>query len=120
MSNNTQQVFLAAYNDIRMQAKWTQGYYARDKDGAMCDYNSPRAVCWCSAGILSKYANYQYFVNEGPAATMLDGPFKTIWTRLDKTAREMFGQDMLDVNDKHPHNEVVDVWHRAGVDARWL
>jgi hypothetical protein len=34
--------------------KWTQGAFARDKDGNAVHYDDPTAVCYCLTGAISK------------------------------------------------------------------
>ena len=39
-----------------LEKGWTQGTYARDKNGASVDYRDPEACSFCISGVLKKVA----------------------------------------------------------------
>ena len=41
-------------NILNAPEKWTQGEYARDKDGDPIDHHDPQATCWCLDGAFHK------------------------------------------------------------------
>lgn len=51
MSRRTvKDVLREALKLIRKPERWTQGAYARDKDGDTCAPGGGRSVCWCAVG----------------------------------------------------------------------
>ena len=41
---------MKVYELLSDASKWTQGTFARDKDGNDADWSSPSATCWCLKG----------------------------------------------------------------------
>lgn len=72
---------------ITDKTKWTQGEYARDKDGDRCLPDEPRAVCWCANGAYAKAAH------EAGYNVALH------FTPLDIAAREIAGEIAELIND---------------------
>lgn len=68
---------------------WTQGEFARDKDGQRVARYSKEAVCWCLIGAIPKqvqFPDYSHFV--------------------DELVKKMNGQLIPNFNDTHTFPEV--------------
>lgn len=79
---------------------WTQGYYAHDKDGNMCEAFDEEATCFCSVGALYK-ANGGYYPSD---------EFNEAEKILNSLADRHF---IVDHNDSNTHENVMDLWDRA-------
>lgn len=80
---------------------WTQGYYAHDKDGNMCEALDEEATCFCSIGALFK-ANGGYYDEDGVISKAED--------ILNSLADRHF---IVDHNDSNTHENVMALWDRA-------
>lgn len=45
---------------ISDESKWTQHWFARDKDGRACNAENEKAVCWCVAGAFKKVSGQDF------------------------------------------------------------
>ena len=48
----------------RDAARWTQGTWARDKDGDAVSARDENAVCWCLRGAIEKHITFEPYVTE--------------------------------------------------------
>lgn len=44
--------------------KWTQHWFARDKNGSSCDAGNKNAVCWCISGAFQKVSGKSFSSTE--------------------------------------------------------
>lgn len=81
---------------------FTQRMAARDKHGFACQPRSPRAICWCSAGALSKVSD------RGPQLTAARA-------LVDQAARDLYSCSRIEqVNDDpHGRERALDCFDRA-------
>ena len=47
-------------NFLTDESKWTKGEVARDIDGFGVDVEDPRAVCFCTIGLIEKFYHREY------------------------------------------------------------
>lgn len=85
------EVLKAARELISDPAHWTKGRFARTEKGSPINYESPAAVCFCSAGALMR---------------VTWGDIKNYRSALDILVDVMDG-DIFGFNDLHPHSEVL-------------
>lgn len=91
---------IAAKAIITDPLKWTQGYYARDNEGEITEANMTEAVCFCSIGALHRVGGFNLFsATIDPAEDYLNGATDTRW--------------IVEYNDSHAHEEVMQVWDKA-------
>jgi hypothetical protein len=91
------EILTAARELISVPERWTQGDYAKDKDGRSCLEDDEGAVCYCSVGAISKVR------------------FSSV--ALEFLAREAGGY-IPDFNDTHTHAEVIAAFDRAIAAAK--
>ncbi len=53
--------FRRAADLIEPEGRWTQGEYARDKNGDAVDPRAKDAVCWCAVGAILLVGRHFYF-----------------------------------------------------------
>jgi hypothetical protein len=97
----TKEILVEARALIEHPANWTQGELAHDRCGYKAHPNEPRAVCWCAIGALKKVCDGNYFVE------------RTARVVLDNQARSMFGEDVVDANDRRTHSQVLAIFDEA-------
>lgn len=85
---------IAARKLIEQPEHWTQGTYARDKNGKRVPPKSPEAVCWCAFGaILTQDISYEEEMG--------------IKTELNKAARKLGQRLFFSLNDNTDHETVL-------------
>ncbi len=85
---------------------WTQGAYARDKDGINVGTSSPQAVCFCGNGALM-HAHAMAEPGLG---------YQAAWDAMDAlgcTARRVHGLAVESVNDRLGHPAVLALYDLA-------
>lgn len=87
------QILNDAYELIKDEERWTQGWYARGMHGAKVDSCSSDARKWCLAGALTKMASK---FNKLYALWYVAEPFKLLT-----------GKTLSQFNDFHNHKEVI-------------
>jgi len=50
---------MKAWQLLEDPSHWTQGDFARDKDGHVVDHSDPAATCWCTVGALRKLYTFE-------------------------------------------------------------
>lgn len=95
---------IAAKAIITDPSKWTQGYYGRTDDGEIIEADRPEAVCFCSIGALHRVGQFNWHSEQtDPAEVYLNGATDNNW--------------IVDFNDTHTHEEVMQVWDKAIASA---
>ena len=89
----TKKTLVAARAIIANEENWTQGAYAKDKDGSSIGVNYSNAVCFCSSGAIRKIT--------------ID-PFDAM-----AVLRNHMEDSIIDFNDGHTHKEVLAAWDEA-------
>ena len=88
---------------IEEESKWTQGFYAKDKDGTFVDSLSSKAVCYCSVGALLKTRG----LRRGTALVWLKA-------KAESQLRLAMGVSSVpDFNDFNSHFAVMEAWDKA-------
>lgn len=72
--------------------KWTQGVFARNKEGSRISSTSPEATCWCASGAVNSIGF---------------GSFNIRCGTLDAMEKHGFGDSIEKFNDTHTHTEVL-------------
>ena len=89
----TKEILVAARAIIANEENWTQGAYAKDKDGSSIGVNCSNAVCFCSIGAIRKITMF---------------PFDAM-----KVLRNHMEDSIIAFNDGHTHKEVLAAWDEA-------
>jgi hypothetical protein len=77
---------------LSSEDKWTQGAFARNKDGVRTDYYAEKAVSWCLIGAIHKcYSDYE--------------EINSIMNRILFTV----GEKCYQYNDTHTYEEVMEL-----------
>ena len=87
------EILVAARAIIANEENWTQGAYAKDKDGSSIGVNYSNAVCFCSIGAIRKITMF---------------PFDAM-----KVLRNHMEDSIIAFNDGHTHKEVLAAWDEA-------
>lgn len=87
------EILVAARAIIADEENWTQGAYAKDKDGTSIGANYSSAVCFCSIGAIYK---------------ITISPFDAM-----KVLRNHMEDSIIKFNDEHTHKEVLAAWDEA-------
>ena len=87
------EILSAARAIIANEENWTQGRYAKDKDGSSIGVNCSSAVCFCSIGAI-------YKITMSPSHAM-------------EVLRKHMGDSIMAFNDGHTHKEVLAAWDEA-------
>lgn len=95
--SKTVEVLKAARELISDPAHWTKGRFARTEKGSPINYESPSAVCFCSAGALMR---------------VTWGDIKIYQSALEIMIAEMDG-NIFGFNDLHTHPEILDRFDAA-------
>lgn len=95
-------VLRAAKARIATPERWTQGTFARDRDGGAVDMKTEReeAVCWCSLGAIEYACD----------------PDEAVSARAMCLLMEAIGEDSIEDWNDHPrrtHAEVLAAFDRA-------
>ena len=91
--------------------RWTIYYSAEDKDGEPVDFNSDKAVCWCSLGALRKVV---YESSSKPENIAKAEEFTAYGYLLDAVDLAKTGcGSVVGFNDTHTHQEVMELWDSA-------
>lgn len=91
-------ILRAARARIEDPKNWMRNWYALLPSGRPTRGNDPDACCWCSLGALQASGS----CDTSPEAAL-----------LDECAIEMFGEDIIDVNDGLGHGAVMEVFRVA-------
>ena len=99
------EILIEARNLISEPERWTQIFYSRDALGYRTEWDSPTAVCWCSAGAIAKVVG----------ATSGQSPMdNALFVRARAELRAATGSDNIQhFNDTHNHAEVMGMFDRA-------
>ena len=89
----TKEILVAARAIIANEENWTQGTYAKDKDGSSIGVDCSNAVCFCSIGALRKITMF-------PVAAM-------------EVLSNHMEDSIIAFNDEHTHKEVLAAWDEA-------
>ena len=87
------EILIAARAIIADEENWTQGAYAKDKDGMSSGVICSNAVCFCSIGAIRK---------------ITISPFDAM-----AVLRNHMGDSIILFNDGHTHKEVLAAWDEA-------
>lgn len=87
------EILVAAKAIIANEENWTQGAYAKDKDGSSIGVSCSNAVCFCSIGAILK---------------ITISPFDAM-----KVLRKHMEDSIINFNDGHTHKEVLAAWDEA-------
>lgn len=90
----------AARDLLSNKARWTQGFFAHDEDGEQVACHAREAVCWCAYGAIIK-------VSPSPMS------FSPAGGLLERAAADLFGISAVEVNDRHPWEDVLAMFDRA-------
>lgn len=103
-SNPVLELLTKAQDLIRDPKNWTQGTYARTKDGTAIQSLDGRAVCFCSLGAINR-ASTRISSNTTVTAKHI----------LSRAARELTGENRgaAYFNDNETHKKVMAMWDRA-------
>lgn len=102
--NPTLEVLIKAREIIADPKRWTQGWYAKDCDGVMTDSMNADAVCWCSMGALTKAAH---------AIDNREAKYLATRVLADVIDQKFVAYSVLDYNDHHSHEEVLQMFDKA-------
>jgi hypothetical protein len=80
-------------------ARWTQGELARNTDGEGVCPTDNLATCYCSFGAIQFFTK-QEFMTEADH-------------HLENVCERLFGTDVINFNDTHPHAEVIALFDAA-------
>lgn len=94
----TLEILQKARATIALPENWTQGAYARNKQGAACSALNKTARCWCASGALHKAWQGNYSVLYVDALNILG---------------RVAGMSIIDYNDRHTHEELLAVFDKA-------
>ncbi len=97
-------ILLKARAKIAEPAHWCRGYYAKDILNRVCEHDYPGAVAFCAIGAMR---NVEPDFNERCNAVDL----------LDKVSRRLFGHMLVWVNDNRDHEQVLQVFDTAIMEA---
>ncbi len=86
--------------------KWTQKFYARNKDGLPCGPTHPDAVRFCSIGAM--YA----VTGKNTYGSVIDYLYKAV-NQLAEPKKEAETWGLAEYNDTHTHAEVLEVYDLA-------
>lgn len=108
---------------IADRGNWTQGSYARmsrDNEGIYpigCSSSSPTAVCWCSAGALSKQAyemdEHGEIFGKSPSHRDAYDHAYSLLTRSVILVTDGQFVSIENYNDSHSHELVLGIWDYA-------
>jgi hypothetical protein len=96
----TLEILKAARELISVPERWTDHYYARDKNGNYRFGDDPDAVKWCSIGALQHAASAR-------GVSSIQVP----WGVLESQLRG--GQSLAGFNDRARHSDVLALFDRA-------
>jgi len=86
--------------------KWTRNAGARDDDGENCPVSDPRAICWCSTGILDKLTgNAQVQLRDRAVELLRENVF-----HIGAKWYDGMHDGVEAMNDASSHEEVMKVW----------
>lgn len=88
----TKEILVAARAIIANEKNWTQGAYAKDKDGMSTGVICSNAVCFCSIGAIRKI-------------TMSSDAMEVLRNHMEDS--------IIAFNDGHTHKEVLAAWDEA-------
>lgn len=80
---------------------WTNGHYARDKDGNPVDHRSEEATCFCSKGAFNRVLPSDY----------------RHWNVAYNILTQFMDGNVIYYNDSHTHDEVMSAWDHAIKEA---
>lgn len=83
-------------------ANWTQGEYAKDRQGDKCDPMSSKAICFCALGAIQKAGQLES--DDNLPADWLEHSISKIKPQIISVNR---------FNDNHTHEEVLAVFDAA-------
>ena len=90
------------------KSRWTQGVYARDKDGLSVDFDSPAAICWCISAAFQKC--YGPFTDRSAAS------LHPVWERIKAATEELgFWYDAISINETLGYDAVMQILEKADV-----
>lgn len=102
-------IIIEARDVIIDPAKWIQKYYAIDENGVSVDSTEKTACKFCSMGALQHVMDkHEEKTEQG------DNKFRcTVFRAFNDKVEELCGTYMVDFNDTHTHEEVIDVWAKV-------
>ena len=115
------EIFHHALELIEVEKAWTQGFYAKDKNGEDVWGNSPHAVCWCTVGALLN--SVEWLKELYPTHV---GEVEQSWQYLYRefesfvTTRWPNYGNLAQMNDDLPWNRVMAVWEEFGIKQRYI
>jgi hypothetical protein len=90
-------------------ARWTQGFWARDRNGAECSLENPYVCRWCAAGAINKVTP---LVSQGGVRG--DALVELEYAVADLLNILLSSEILLfDYNDTHTHAEVLALFDAA-------
>ena len=92
---------------LRVESRWTKGYYAKDAEGYDIEATNPFAVCWCLAGALMKITKHIDLYDIGEIAAMDEAE------RLLMDATGGIGMTLFNDDHRRTHGDVVCVLEKA-------
>lgn len=90
----TSEILIKAKEVITDPKNWTQGKFARNALGKTACPTDFDAVCFCSLGALKRIGKSSSF-------------------HLQLRLNEAVGGSIVDYNDSHTHEQVMEVWDKA-------
>ena len=106
--NEVTKVLIEARKIISEPEHWTQGVFARDALGNDTDWDSPEAVCWCTAGAIRKAAGAFHYHQEQSIE------YHILVLHATKELVSVIGDyGVSRFNDHHNHAQVVEVFNKA-------
>ena len=103
---DTVEILKKARELISDESRWTQGWYAKNNNGAWTSWIGPDAVCFCSIGAMAHVSKDAVFVIESsPAFAALASAMQEDHDQHENVVAEF--------NDMHTHAEVLAAFDRA-------
>lgn len=90
---------------IQNPEHWTQGAFARNREGDRRWSNDEDAVCFCSLGAVSRVTNR--------LEDRTDPQGNDIYYHITHYLETAMGEPVSTFNDEHTHTEVMAMWDKA-------